>query len=208
MRNPICSCVLYLSQLGGPTVVTDQVLTDKHLAQRGWSVLPSENQVCVFDGRLMHFVLPGRGFVPNAATACRTTIMIAFWEALTTRPYVPGAPGASQLFPSDSPHAWPALFRQPVGALTLSKSSKEQQHQQKTKNQRKQPQRSADVMRGVTYCPRIWEPVIDEEEEGDNSEGLFLSNDEVARDLDDDGDASFTSPLIPILPYEVCFQGF
>ncbi|CAM9323791.1 unnamed protein product [Scytosiphon promiscuus] len=67
VRNPIVSVVVYVTgDVGGPTLVTTQRLTSKRLADRGWIVHPRVNRVCMFDGGVLHGVIPGRG-VPTAA---------------------------------------------------------------------------------------------------------------------------------------------
>jgi len=59
-------------------VVTDQRLGDP-LASNGWLVFPKANRLVVFDGTVLHGVLPGRG-LPDDPSQRRTTFMIAFWK--------------------------------------------------------------------------------------------------------------------------------
>mmetsp|Transcript_27441 Transcript_27441/g.69291 ORF Transcript_27441/g.69291 Transcript_27441/m.69291 type:complete len:645 (+) Transcript_27441:144-2078(+) len=118
VRSPAVSTILYLSlpdskgdlpdskgdlpefspaELGGPTVVLDQRLGDRKLAERAWLV-PSRRvhggRLCLFDGSLLHGVLPGKpqiarekSAVAAAATAAapapprRLTLMIGWWPA-------------------------------------------------------------------------------------------------------------------------------
>ena len=108
MRNPLVSSALYLtSGVGGPTLVTEQK-AGQPLAKRGWMSLPRENRYLLFDGTLLHGVVPGNGTVakdggvraPSSAAAAdggadgntdsevgreapqrrRTTLMVAFWQ--------------------------------------------------------------------------------------------------------------------------------
>ena len=58
--------VYVTGDVGGPTLVTTQRLTSKRLADRGWIVHPRVNRVCMFDGGVLHGVIPGRG-VPQPA---------------------------------------------------------------------------------------------------------------------------------------------
>lgn len=51
-------------EVGGPTLVTTQRLTSKRLAEKGWIVHPRVNRVCIFDGGVLHGVIPGRGVPP------------------------------------------------------------------------------------------------------------------------------------------------
>eukprot|EP00752_Nemacystus_decipiens_P001527 g1497.t1 len=70
VRNPIVSVVVYVTgDVGGPTLVTTQRLTSKRLADRGWIVHPRVNRVCMFDGGVLHGVIPGRGVPPAAVGA-------------------------------------------------------------------------------------------------------------------------------------------
>jgi len=126
IRNPIASSVLYLSPsgVGGPTLVTPQTLQSKRVASQGWLVPPTENAVAVFDGTLLHGVIPGRAvpsnryctseYVPTATNMGtfdqssttfqlqtgprRITLMIAFWKELRMRPQ---APIACLLYPQN-----------------------------------------------------------------------------------------------------------
>ena len=69
VRNPIASAVLYLScsGLGGPTLVTTQRLGDEDVARSGWLVHPICNAAAMFDGKLLHGVIPGRSLPPTSA---------------------------------------------------------------------------------------------------------------------------------------------
>lgn len=85
VRNPIVSCVLYLSQdVGGPTVVTTQRLNSQSLASTAW-VVPcnQEGRLVMFDGKLLHGVIPGSGSRPP--TQRRVTLMVAFWKSIRAR---------------------------------------------------------------------------------------------------------------------------
>lgn len=115
--HPLVSCVLYLDTDGGaPTLVTDHHIRDEASpgATQGWLCHPRPNRCLLFDGGLLH------GVVPSARPSVgglghRTTLMLGFWgetPALTedmavlgpnmTRPFCsPKADGAEP--------AWPAL---------------------------------------------------------------------------------------------------
>jgi hypothetical protein len=101
IRNPIASCVVYLSDsCGGPTVVTSQRIDARTLAREAWAVFPRLGRITVFDGLYLHGVVPGRG-VPRPG-AVRITLMIAYWEALEVRDHPAGEWGSAM--PSDR---WP-----------------------------------------------------------------------------------------------------
>ena len=55
----------------------------------------TRGRLTVFDGRLLHSVVPGRGSAP--AGARRTTFMVAFWDAVDVRPG--DGPGAARPAP-------------------------------------------------------------------------------------------------------------
>eukprot|EP00668_Euglena_longa_P046356 GGOE01062041.1.p1 GENE.GGOE01062041.1~~GGOE01062041.1.p1 ORF type:complete len:442 (+),score=71.21 GGOE01062041.1:54-1379(+) len=119
VRNPIVSSALYLSEghIGGPTLVTRQRLADQHLAGDGWLVFPHLNRYCMFNGEVLHGVIPGRG-VPCGGhpgkPSRRVTFMAAFWkDSVTARPQADGgATGAAEPFPdpASSHRKWPAAF--------------------------------------------------------------------------------------------------
>jgi len=115
VRNPICSIVVYLSEspVGGPTLVTTQTLGSRGLARQGWLVHPVQNRVCVFDGHVLHGVIPGRGVGPGGR---RVTLMVAFWEDLVMRDPDAQVPCASQPFPKEGGFTWPRMLeREPDG---------------------------------------------------------------------------------------------
>ncbi|KAG2486024.1 hypothetical protein HYH03_015337 [Edaphochlamys debaryana] len=100
VRNPIVSCVIYLSGgVGGPTLVTPQLLGGP-LAPHGWIVHPRDNRLGIFDAAHLHGVIPGRGPSPVPG-GYRITLMIAFWRDgdIKCRPRTDGLPGPSQPFP-------------------------------------------------------------------------------------------------------------
>eukprot|EP00971_Amphidinium_carterae_P125908 2494340-Amphidinium_carterae.1 len=88
-RHPICSCVVYISggeAVGGPTLVTNQRLSDTTLATKGWLAFPCVGRTTIFDATVLHGVLPGRG-EPTAEAARRVTWMVAFWRDVAVRPF-------------------------------------------------------------------------------------------------------------------------
>jgi len=99
VRNPIVTSVCYLSQgMGGPTLITDQNVSDSTLACTGWLVHPKKNRFVVFDGQVLHGVIPGRSFNPSHGSR-RVTWMVAFWESITERGSAEEGPCASRNFP-------------------------------------------------------------------------------------------------------------
>jgi len=117
-QNPICSTVLYLSNphVGGPTLVTNQGISDTTMASSGYLVRPKLNRLTAFQGHLLHGVPPGRGNIPGAGSERRVTLMVAFWPKMQGFPYVPDKPGPAQRLPfKGSPHSWPATLLAQVG---------------------------------------------------------------------------------------------
>ena len=56
---PLVSSVLYLEAGGGaPTLVAEQRYGDGELAQRGWLAQPARGRLLMFEGSLLHGVLP------------------------------------------------------------------------------------------------------------------------------------------------------
>ncbi len=125
-RHPMASSALFLSSgAGGPTVVLDQVSGARSLASSGRAVLPRTNRLLVFDGRLLHGVLPGCGVAPSkeCGTATerverieRLSLMVAFWDHMREHPG--GGAGAARPFPYDGAGGWPALFEADKDVLT------------------------------------------------------------------------------------------
>lgn len=56
--HPVASLVIFVNEgeIGGPTLVTDQVLGGS-LAEKGWMAPPKENRMVVFDARYLHGML-------------------------------------------------------------------------------------------------------------------------------------------------------
>ena len=84
VKHPLVSSIIYLSDegCGGPSLMTDQRLGDNELAQNGWLAYPKKNRLVVFDGSVLHGVIPGRGFVGHRK---RVTLMVALWKDIRIR---------------------------------------------------------------------------------------------------------------------------
>lgn len=98
--HPLVSSILYLSDsgCGGPSLMTDQKLGDTDLAQNGWFAFPKRNRLCVFDGSVLHGVIPGRGYVRNRK---RVSLMVALWKRIRIREG--NEPGAARPLPTIAP---------------------------------------------------------------------------------------------------------
>ncbi|KOO29479.1 hypothetical protein Ctob_008820, partial [Chrysochromulina tobinii] len=104
LRHPLVSSALYLTGgIGGPTLVTEQRM-GQPLSKRGWMVTPHENRYLLFDGRVLHGVVPGNGPVAHDGGVAegserrRISLMVAFWPAIEQHSsYV--QPGAARPFP-------------------------------------------------------------------------------------------------------------
>jgi len=105
VRNPLISTILYITEqdattnekylpVGGPSLVTNQKLTDIRLATKGWMARPKPQRLVTFDGRYLHGVVPGKG----VQTGRRVTLMLAFWEEIKIRQGQ--GPGSARPFPN------------------------------------------------------------------------------------------------------------
>ena len=96
VKHPLVSSIIYLSDegCGGPSLITDQRLGDTQLAQNGWLSHPKLNRLVVFDGSVLHGVIPGRGFVGERH---RVTLMVALWKDIRIREG--DEPGAARPLP-------------------------------------------------------------------------------------------------------------
>lgn len=105
--HPIASSVLFISDsIGGPTLVTNQVLNGP-LATEGWLVPPKRNRLVTFDAKYLHGVVPGKGLTAQP-TDRRLTFMVGFWrENFCAQPKGIDVMGAGQPFPSvESRYKW------------------------------------------------------------------------------------------------------
>ena len=100
VKHPLVSSIIYLSDegCGGPSLITDQRLGDTQLAQNGWLTHPKKNRLVLFDGSVLHGVIPGRGYVGGRH---RVTLMVALWKDIRIRKG--DEPGAARPLPNISP---------------------------------------------------------------------------------------------------------
>ena len=119
VRHPIVSTILYITaeetsnderakSTGGPSLVTNQKLTDIRLATQGWMAHPKSERLVVFDGRYLHGVVPGKSFQKGR----RVTLMIAFWEDIQVRKGV--GPGSARPFPTNDLPKWAGQLVSPL----------------------------------------------------------------------------------------------
>lgn len=142
IRNPICSCIVYLSdnRFGGPSIITNQRLTSNTLATKGWMCHPQLGRLVVFDGTVLHGVVPGKGVVSDCYCAQsetndgtksseqrinliqrRVSVMFAFWRKIRVRDsddssIVVG--GAAKSLP-ESP-MWAKVLREPIQSTSAT----------------------------------------------------------------------------------------
>jgi hypothetical protein len=97
VRNPIISTILYITEgAGGPSLVTNQKVTDSRVATQGWLAHPRSQRLVVFDGRYLHGVVPGKGVREGR----RVTLMMAFWDDIRIRDG--DGPGSTRPFPTSA----------------------------------------------------------------------------------------------------------
>lgn len=114
VRNPIISCILYVSEAdseipGGPSLVTNQKLSSVRLASRGWLAHPKARRLVAFDGRYLHGVVPGK--LSESRPGRRVTLMLAFWEKIEVRS--DEGPGSARKFPESFEVTWADSLRSP-----------------------------------------------------------------------------------------------
>lgn len=120
IRNPICSCIVYLSGngIGGPSVVTNQRLSSQNLACiSGWMCQSRAGRMMAFEGKVLHGVIPGKAGIQSntihtTPESRRVSVMFAFWKKIRIRDNEPGH-GAARLFPSTQPE-WVHELQKPL----------------------------------------------------------------------------------------------
>jgi hypothetical protein len=164
--------------VGGPTVVTDQLLSGG-LGTQGWMVPPQLNRLALFDARYLHGVVPGRGLHPSPHKDLRRlSFMVGFWSDIAARDRGVDTPGPGQPFPdARSSYSWPK-------EMTLSPSLEE--------GVLPLEQRKEGGVH-VRHLSAVWEPVPVEG-------GAAASTAPTA--------SKATKLPLHKPSYEVCFQGF
>ena len=115
LRSPLASTVIFLSQEGGHTLVTDQTI--EKTGERGWCVKPIANGALTFRGGLLHGVIPAHD-VESGDGSRRITLVMTWWGAdRCVREGQPGV-GVAQRPPTDREHASTGL-KWPVEASCL-----------------------------------------------------------------------------------------
>lgn len=120
LRHPIVSTVLYISDRGGPTLITSQLPGDQHVCTKAFVAFPKANRLVAFDGRRLHGVIPGHGAVHDVVregSSHRISVMIAFWADVKRKAQVheDGSAGASHPWPGPSSAAnWHRAFDRSV----------------------------------------------------------------------------------------------
>mmetsp|Transcript_20919 Transcript_20919/g.32068 ORF Transcript_20919/g.32068 Transcript_20919/m.32068 type:complete len:416 (-) Transcript_20919:244-1491(-) len=202
LRHPIVTAILFFDDIGGPTLLTTQKPNDHVLHRHGAHLIfPRRHRILAFLGDRLHSVLPisPTATQPNSAfRQRRTTLMLAYWSRLTRiRPFT-DAPASAVAFP-------------PLSILSSSATStfnirnawirKFYCSDHNISNKRSQPRSTPHLLSsrrsrlpGIIACRTpLWTPLLTEEE---------LENKTTKRKKEDDHD------LIPLPPYEACFQGY
>ena len=106
VRHPLVTTILYLTDAGGPTLVSNQRKASRHAADKGWTSYAAVGRMAAMDGRVLHCVVPGKA---TTAQQRRVTLMLAFWRRIKVRDEP--TPGAARKFPLDRP--WAQALRDP-----------------------------------------------------------------------------------------------
>lgn len=99
-KHPILTAVVYLTETGGPTLITEQVAGDTKLAESGYVCWPSRARIGIFAGNVIHGVLPAR----HTSKGFRISVMLAFWDNVRVRDG--DKPGACRPFDLKSAGKW------------------------------------------------------------------------------------------------------
>ena len=248
IRIYVCSVVLFLdAEVGGPTLVsihyptlsfikfyilytilyitvtrqvTDQLLEDDQLANRGWLYEGATNRLVMFDAKYLHGmrvilypismlssamlifivvifivgVIPGRGVASSASpSARRLTFMVGFWRNICAQPRGKDSPGPGQPLPDPSLtlYTWVnEVFTAPVPAPTLNTPTDTH-----TLSSPQDDSPTSTELKYVSpvYADRIWERVGQSSSTSSSGTGS------------DGSEADFPSKTPQ---YNECFQGF
>jgi len=223
LRHPLVSTVLYLDDVGGPTLLTRQAAADtKVLKQEGGHlVFPKKGRVLAFRGDLLHAVLPALP-APRDARKRRTTLMMAFWTDLNTlRPFRRDTLGASAVtFPNKHEATrtdWLRPFFPANTTTTTVVLAPTNDDDDDDGGVGKRQQRTDRV----ATCPALWAPLpcweTKKKNKKNNNDDLNdddLNDDDDQSDddqNDDDQNASGkrrAEDISPLPPYDAIFQGF
>lgn len=115
LHHPVFSTVFYVDVgSAAPTLVTDREYENAEDLEEtsGWLLHPQRNRLAVFDGRLLHGVVPRLGMA--ASGAARLTFMVGFWDSKVSRTQCDmKKPCANMMPPSkDSEATWQEPMRQ------------------------------------------------------------------------------------------------
>ena len=118
VRHPLMTCILYLTDVGGPSLVTNQRKSSRYPADKGWLSDSVVGRMTALDGRVLHCVVPGRPTYPQTR---RVTLMLAFWRRIKVRGGDDGdddssaaTVGAARKFPRNSNRDWARRLRDPT----------------------------------------------------------------------------------------------
>jgi hypothetical protein len=113
IKNPLVSTILYLNEtavegeeiVGGPSLITNQLLTSTSIKRtKGWLAYPQPCRLVAFDGKVLHGVIPGKGYVGEGKR--RVTLMIAFWKHIQIRKPKKDTSGETMILPGAA-MPWP-----------------------------------------------------------------------------------------------------
>ena len=82
VSHPVVSSVLYLTATSGAgaTLVIDQTSDSTSLPNHCWSCIPQDNSFLMFDGRLLHGVLPCSKRQPKEKETCQDDACTVHWN--------------------------------------------------------------------------------------------------------------------------------
>ncbi|CAK9069273.1 unnamed protein product [Durusdinium trenchii] len=123
-KHPLVSCVLYLSGSASRcsvTMVTDQDLQPESRAKRAWLCEPKVNRALLFNGKLLHGVIPSLASPDSQGP--RITLMLGLWgtpgPSCSPAPEGPGRDLGPNMHLPEKGFDWPAALE--VTRLSSSK---------------------------------------------------------------------------------------
>jgi hypothetical protein len=105
LQFPIVSTVWYIcpGSSGAPTLISNKYFGENPMHSEGWLVHPKENRLAMFDGQLLHGVVPHMMGCTGGDTesgAERLTFMVGFWgEGVNVVPFRSEKPTANMKMP-------------------------------------------------------------------------------------------------------------
>ena len=154
LRHPLFSSIVYLENVGGPTLVINKTPGGAGLGDDGVLVWPATNRCMCFPGNRLHGVLPDCSTAVPTNGANRTSLIIAWWGPETTGRRNNGGKGPLQRIEAQdllATHHW--FYALPLVADTsIARDSGTQPTQRPTPLE--------DASQHILHINPVWERTI------------------------------------------------